>query len=76
MHPRRRICRVIAELTDTLRAKQWWNRNRNDATPFDLGADLAGLRIARQMLAAWDRGDQDEVNRLQPELVTALDHEV
>ena len=30
---------------------EWWNANRTDAEPFDVGGDIAVVALARQVLA-------------------------
>lgn len=43
--------RTIAEAEQMIRDMQWWNENRNDAEPFDIGGTIVYLQLARQCLA-------------------------
>ncbi len=76
MHPAKRMRKIIRELEQVIRDKRWWNQNRLDARPFDIGADLAALKLQREALAAFDRGDYVECQRLQDQMVETLDHPV
>lgn len=46
----RNLTRII-DHCDQLRADlEWWNQNRTDAQPFDVGKEIALSALARQML--------------------------
>lgn len=55
---------MIRELEQTIRDKESWNENRLDAPPFDVGWDKCMVDVARKELAAWERQDIPEANRL------------
>lgn len=64
---RRRMLRIISETEQIVRDAEWWNANRPDAPPFDVGGDKVVLAKARECLAALDRGDT--INPCHSELV-------
>lgn len=56
-----RIIRRLRKMQDELKLiiidKQWWNENRRDATPFDLGWEMMMLEAVEEILSAWARHD-------------------
>ena len=46
-----RTRRIVAETDQLVRDIEWWNANRNDAPPFDVGRDKVTLKAARDYLA-------------------------
>jgi len=52
-----RLRKMQAELEQTIRDKEWWNDNRTDAEPFDIGWNRVILRYVNLQLEAWGRGD-------------------
>ncbi len=66
MHPRERLVKIIGDLEELIREQDRFNREWGlyDIIPFDIGADRVTLRLARQALAALDRGDRQECKRL------------
>jgi hypothetical protein len=65
---RRRLERQVEEIAQLRRDVEWWNRNRADAAPFDLGAYLVAERAGRRALDAWGTAEfgarMDEFVRL------------
>lgn len=58
----RRLHRMKNELEQLIRDKEWWNENRTDSMPIDMGWERAMLQCVDGQLAAWDRNDIDSVN--------------
>jgi hypothetical protein len=48
----------IAEFEQLIRDQQWWNQNRLDAEPFDLGQDLVMKAKLEKELAAFIRQNE------------------
>lgn len=53
----RQIRKIVADQEQIVRDLEWWNANRNDAEPFDVGGDKVVLAKARECRDAMDRGD-------------------
>lgn len=64
MHPRKRLLKIIKAFEELIADKEWWNENRTDCAPFDIGAQLVKLREAREALASWDSEDKSTFNRI------------
>lgn len=61
----KRLQKMRTELQQTIVDKEWWNENRADAPPFDLGWDRVMLKLTTEAVEAWESGDYDKANRLQ-----------
>lgn len=64
----RRLMKMKYELTQLIIDKEWWNQNRTDAMPFDLGWERVLLDLVVKQLRAWHTGDMAEVQRLASKL--------
>lgn len=53
MHPMARLRKILAEVEQMRRDAEWWNANRPDAPPFDVGQYVAFAVIVRGAMAAW-----------------------
>lgn len=49
--------KIVRELEQQIRDKEWWNNNRLDAEPFDVGVERIALKHARNELQALLKGD-------------------
>lgn len=63
-----RLRRMSSYLGQTIRDKQWWNNNRLDAAPYDIGWDLEMKRAVEQCLCAWESNNITAANRLNDQL--------
>ena len=61
---RRRSLKIIRETLQFICDVEWWNANRTDAPPLDCEGERVLLKVAREQLAAADRGDMLEAERL------------
>lgn len=61
---RRDLRRMIGELRQLIRDYEWWNNNRLDAEPLDIEPDRVLLSHHLHSLAALERCDMREFNRL------------
>lgn len=55
----------------------WWNENRTDAAPFDLGGDLVAVSLAKKMLVLVEANQPipDEIwNRYQAQCQANANH--
>lgn len=59
----RRLRKMRDEIQQTIIDKEYWNDNRDDAPPFDLGWDRVMLQCVNGQLEAWERDDIDTVNK-------------
>jgi hypothetical protein len=48
---RKRLEKVIRECEQRIRDIEWWNLNRADAAPFDVGGDKVQVALAKEMLS-------------------------
>jgi hypothetical protein len=48
---RKRLSKIIRENEQIVRDIEWWNLNRADAPPFDVGGTLVLIKQAKDMLA-------------------------
>lgn len=55
---RRRLVRLIRDLKQMIRDMEWWNENRTDEEPMDMGAERVILAKAEKALEALERGDR------------------
>jgi len=51
---RRRLVNTIADVQDRIADIEWWNANRPDEQPFDVGGDRVQLKLLLEMLALVD----------------------
>lgn len=57
----RRLEKMASELLQTIQDKEWWNENRLDAAPFDIGWDRVMLQCVCGQLVAWQKDDMESV---------------
>lgn len=60
MHPRKRLAWIIRELHQLIVDKEWWNQNRTEHPPFDVGYERVQLKLARKAARLYDAGRVDE----------------
>ena len=70
----RRLERLRSELSQTIVDKQWWNNNRLDAPPFDIGWDLMMRDLTTKELAAWAADDFDAARALSQEAMQLFEN--
>lgn len=58
-----RLEKMQADLRETIAGIEWWNANRTEERPFDVGFDKSMLQCVDMQLAGWEAGDMQEVNR-------------
>ena len=58
-----RLRKMKGELEQTITDLDWWNANRDDAEPFDMGFERSLLHCVCKQLDAWEAGDMDAMNR-------------
>lgn len=46
---------AIADLSQLIRDKEWWNTHRNDAEPFDVGRDKVVVDLLKKHLAELEK---------------------
>ena len=68
MHPAKRLAKMIRKTEQLIRDIEWWNANRTEHPPFDIGRELVFLAKLRECKFAWDRNDIAEGNRLHDQL--------
>lgn len=67
----RGLRKCIADNEELLADLEWWNANRNDAEPFDVGGTRVAIKLAEECLGlvlANQRLPDDLWNRLQKQL--------
>lgn len=64
----RRLHKIRDELQQVVNDKEWWNENRKDAEPFDVGWDRVMLRNASDQIEAWESGDIEKANSLNAKM--------
>jgi hypothetical protein len=73
MHPRKRMLKIIRDIQDQINTIRWWNENRTDAAPFDLGGELVALDAAKRALAVWDSGDRKAFDEEYRRLIATME---
>lgn len=68
--------KLIEVLEQLVRDTEWWNANRNDCEPFDVGADKCALFAARKTLECFEKEDFAECSRWNEKLTEALDNKI
>ena len=68
-----RLSKVRDELNQVIIDKEWWNANRTDAVPFDLGWDRVMLQCVTKQLEAWEADDMEAVNEWNKKMMSACD---
>ncbi len=63
-----KLRRIRAKTAQLVRDLEYWNEQRHDAPPFDVGAERAIIRLCDAALQAAERGDGAEYGRLAVEL--------
>ncbi len=58
----RRLRRLQLDLARNIADKEWWNNNRLDAEPFDVGWDRMLLQYTSKTLACFLAGDTKGAN--------------
>jgi len=58
----RKLLKMKRELEQLIIDKEWWNENRRDVMPLDLGWERMLLQCVNEQLAAWDKNDLPAVN--------------
>lgn len=69
----RRLRKMRDELQQTIVDKEWWNENRSDADPFDLGWDRVMLQCVTKQLEAWEVDDIETVNEWNRKMMAVSD---
>lgn len=59
----RRLRKMQHHQRETIAVKEWWNNNRLDASPFDVGFDKTLLRLIDRQLDAWIARDVEAANK-------------
>lgn len=54
-----RLQKMQSELQQIVNDKEWWNANRQDSVPFDLGWDRVMLQCVTKQLEAWEADDME-----------------
>ncbi len=70
----RRLRKMRRDLKQTIIDMNWWNNNRLDAQPFDLGFEIATLQCVEKQLEAWAVNDLDEMNRWSAKMTEIARH--
>jgi hypothetical protein len=51
----RGLGKIVNDLEQTRNMLEWWNENRKDAPPFDVGGTIVHLKMARELLGIVER---------------------
>lgn len=68
---RRTMRKIIAETEQLRRDIEWWNENRTDAAPFDVGGCIIAVKLAKEILDLVERDQylpREKMLRLQEQL--------
>jgi hypothetical protein len=76
MHPVRRCDQVIQQYESLVSDIEWWNQNRIDALPFDVGGAKVCLDLTRKVKQALLRNDADAFRKLYPRLIEAASRDI
>ncbi len=66
---RERAIRIRDESEQMVRDVEWWNNNCTDQPPMDCEPERVLARMADDQVAAIDRDDRDEMDRLSKAMV-------
>ena len=69
---RRNAVRVRDQIQEIVNDIEWWNANRTDAPPFDVGADKVAIRLAEQHIAELDSGVEPIPSETLDKLIAQL----
>jgi hypothetical protein len=57
----RRLRKIIRESLENIAMIEWWNTNRLDQPPLDCEGDRVVVKLAREAMASFLRGDSREI---------------